>query len=242
MLVIASALLLCSLVRTAGETWLKVSYGRQIAPIFALHCYGCHGDSNPSSGFQISTYKGLRAGGVLGDDIVPGYPDRSMLVKFIEGFRGPEQRMPQGSRPLTGQQISLIRRWISEGALDDQAVTPCYKLVLPGCPIDPKHPLRVSSRISAAADLIIRLKDTNGHTLFREESSIKPGPERMDKGAPGDLLHWILNYETTWPKQVTLEFTIRYVPSLPHAELTVDAAGTVPRAMKTLRTSSCPPD
>src|SRR4051812_29496074 len=78
-----------------------VSYGRQIAPLFALYCAGCHGLSNPSSGFRVTRFAALQTGGNMGDDIVPGHPEKSVLMDLIEGKRGPRQRMPQNSAPLT---------------------------------------------------------------------------------------------------------------------------------------------
>jgi mono/diheme cytochrome c family protein len=219
-----------------------VSFGRQIAPIFALHCNGCHGESSPSSGFRTSSYKGLRSGGVLGDDVVAGDPGRSMLVKFIEGFRGPDQRMPQGSRPLTATQIDLIRRWIAEGAVNDHASTPCYKLQLPSCAIAPERPLRISFSVSVTADLILSVLDQGHRTMWQEELSIKRYPEQMDAGAPGQLLKWILNYENGWPKTVVLELVIRYAPKRPHAVLQVqDGNGSIV-STRELIASRCAPD
>ena len=196
-----------------------VSYGRQIAPVFALHCNGCHGESNPSSDFQTSTYNGLRAGGVFGQDIVAGFPDRSALVNFIEGFRGPDQRMPQGSRPLTQQQIELIRRWISEGATNDHAATPCYTLRLSACTIGPGRPLHVACQVSAAADLLLFFRGKDNRVLYHEEASVKEMPKQMDAGAPGRLMNWTVNYENTWERQVTVELVIRYTAADLHAVL-----------------------
>jgi len=219
-----------------------ISYGRQIAPIFALHCSGCHSESNPSSGFQVSTYKGLLAGGVFGQDIVPGFPDRSALVHFIEGFRGPDQRMPLGSRPLSSQQIWLIRRWIAQGAIDDNAATPCYTLRLPACTIAPGHPLRIGCKVSTAADLLLLLRGKNNRILYREEASIKDPPEQMNAGAPGQLLRWTLNYEKTWEPQVSVELVIRYTAADVHAMLKVDGANGFASATRRLDASFCAPD
>lgn len=243
-------LLLASTIVTAGSILGgrergkngPVSFGRQIAPIFALHCNGCHGESSPSSGFKISSYRGLRTGGLLGDDIVPGDPGRSMLVKFIEGFRGPDQRMPQGSRPLTANQIDLIRRWIAEGAVNDHAFTSCYKLRLPSCAIAPERPLRISFSVAVTADLVLSVLDHGHRTLWRQESSIKRFPEPMDAGAPGQLLKWTLNYEKGWPQTVALELVIRFAPKGPHAVLQAqDGNGSI-FSTQELIASRCAPD
>jgi hypothetical protein len=53
--------------------------------------------------------------------VVPGNPGASYLVHKLEG--GPDivgQRMPRGTGPfLTDGQISVIRRWIEQGAAND---------------------------------------------------------------------------------------------------------------------------
>src|SRR5881396_399954 len=95
---------------------LAVSYSREVAPIFALHCNSCHGDSGIAGGLVTGTHADLMK---AGDAIVPGDPDRSQVVQFIEGRRGEEHRMPLGKPPLTDRQIRVIRRWIAEGAEAD---------------------------------------------------------------------------------------------------------------------------
>jgi len=98
-----------------------VSYSREIAPLLVKHCGGCHGvrRSVPRGDFSVVTYEDLMQGGGLTQTIVPGDPERSLLVHFIEGRRGEVFRMPLEAPPLTRAQIDLIRRWIAEGAKSD---------------------------------------------------------------------------------------------------------------------------
>ncbi len=60
----------------------------------------------------------LRAGETL---VVPGDPDRSYLVRKLEG--GPDitgLRMPRNTGPfLTAGQMAVLRRWIALGAAND---------------------------------------------------------------------------------------------------------------------------
>lgn len=95
-----------------------VSYSREIAPLLWKHCGACHGErhSVPRGDFSVVTYKDLMQGGGLTQTIIPGDPERSLLVHFIEGRRGKMFRMPLDAPPLTRAQIDLIRRWIAEGA------------------------------------------------------------------------------------------------------------------------------
>jgi mono/diheme cytochrome c family protein len=95
-----------------------VSYTRDIGPMLVKHCAGCHGDrhSVPRGDFSVMTYEDVMQGGSLTQTIVPGKPDRSLLIDFLEGRRGEVFRMPLDAPPLTREQIALIRRWIAEGA------------------------------------------------------------------------------------------------------------------------------
>src|SRR5436309_14608828 len=83
---------------------LAVSYSRDIAPILAMHCNSCHGDSGSAGAVVTRTHADLMK---AGDAIVAGDPDRSQVVQFIEGRRGEEHRMPLGGAPLTAEQIAL---------------------------------------------------------------------------------------------------------------------------------------
>jgi hypothetical protein len=47
--------------------------------------------------------------------VIPGKPDQSILVFWIEGRVGTE-RMPPGSQALNQNQINGIRTWVAEGA------------------------------------------------------------------------------------------------------------------------------
>ena len=53
--------------------------------------------------------------------VIPGDPERSLLIHFIEGRRGEAHRMPLGGRSLSPAEIEMFRRWIAEGAKPDRA-------------------------------------------------------------------------------------------------------------------------
>jgi hypothetical protein len=210
-----------------------VSYGRQIAPLFALYCTGCHGLSNPSSGFRVTRFAALQTGGNMGDDIVPGHPEASVLMDFMEGKRGPRQRMPQDSAPLTSAQIELVRRWIQEGATNDGIELPCFELRIPNVALSSSAPLEVSARIAAPAFLTLALSPT----LYREEASVNAPKERANIAAPGEWIHWRLNREQGWPSSVEVTLRIQY--STGPLDGTVLTAGD--RSTRELVRMSCPP-
>ena len=59
-----------------------------------------------------------KAGATL---VIPGDPDNSYIVKKLEGHADiAGQRMPRGNGPfLEPGQMSVIRRWIEEGAANN---------------------------------------------------------------------------------------------------------------------------
>jgi len=97
-----------------------VSYQRDIAPLLAEHCGRCHqhdGRGTQKSGFAMDTYEQLLKGTRIGAVIKPGAATASTLMSLVEGRADPKIRMPPDSHnPLAPEQISLIRRWIDEGA------------------------------------------------------------------------------------------------------------------------------
>jgi hypothetical protein len=96
-----------------------IDFDRQIRPILSNHCFKCHG---PDAGqrqadLRLDTPEGLRTplGGV--GVVVPGDPQRSPLVQRITAT-DPQQRMPppEEGKPLSAEQIELLRQWIAQGA------------------------------------------------------------------------------------------------------------------------------
>ena len=94
-----------------------VSYYKQVWPLIQRHCQGCHQPARADADFVITSVAECRAGGKSGAALVPGKPDESLLVQYLEGEKEP--RMPKGKDPLSPEQIELFRQWIAQGAKDD---------------------------------------------------------------------------------------------------------------------------
>lgn len=90
-----------------------------MAPILVRACLGCHNDQKSDSGLNLATFAGLRAGGKgAGTAILePGDPDASHLVEVVRPDASP--RMPYKKPPLADSQITLLERWVREGAKFD---------------------------------------------------------------------------------------------------------------------------
>ena len=96
----------------------QVDYNSQIQTIFNEKCTGCHGGSG---GLTLSSYDELMKGGNSGAVIKAGDASNSLLIQRIEGSVTPQ--MPQGGDALADSVISLIKKWINEGAPEKVSVT-----------------------------------------------------------------------------------------------------------------------
>jgi WD40 repeat protein/mono/diheme cytochrome c family protein len=96
-----------------------ISYFKDVRPIFAVHCQGCHQPAKPMGEFVMTVFDALAKGGESGTPaIVPGKPDESYLIAQITPADG-KAEMPKDKDPLSQEQIKTIRDWIAAGATDD---------------------------------------------------------------------------------------------------------------------------
>ena len=96
----------------------RVSFAHQIHPILADNCLECHSAENPKGGLDAASVAGLIQGGKKGGPaVIPGKPDESPIIQYLQGLREPQ--MPKGNPPLSEDDLHLIRLWILAGAKDD---------------------------------------------------------------------------------------------------------------------------
>ncbi|MBL8168486.1 MAG: PSD1 domain-containing protein [Acidobacteria bacterium] len=88
----------------------KIDFGKDIQPILAQNCYGCHGPKKQMAGLRLDVAQS--AAKVL----APGKPAESELYRRVAGLSD-QARMPMGGKPLPAEQIALLQRWIAEGAV-----------------------------------------------------------------------------------------------------------------------------
>jgi WD40 repeat protein len=98
----------------------KVSYYRDVRPIFQQHCQGCHQPAKAKGSFVMISYPDLlKAGEHNKPVVVPGQPDRSLILSQIIPHGKKPPAMPKGQDPLIDRDVHLIRTWIAQGAADD---------------------------------------------------------------------------------------------------------------------------
>ena len=85
----------------------NVSFSSTISGIINTNCLGCHGYGNPSGGFSLTTYAGVKA--KVDDGRLYG------AISHMPGF----VPMPDGAPKLSQCDINKIKSWIDAGALNN---------------------------------------------------------------------------------------------------------------------------
>ncbi|MBM4076143.1 MAG: DUF1549 domain-containing protein, partial [Planctomycetes bacterium] len=107
----------------------RVDFVRDVLPIFQRSCSKCHGTEIQKSSYRLDVRSVAITGGESSaPNIVPGKSADSPLIRLIEG-NGDLVMPPEGNR-LTLHEVTMLRRWIDEGATwpDDVAGTVDDKL------------------------------------------------------------------------------------------------------------------
>ena len=85
-------------------------------PIFNKKCISCHGGVKQKAGFSLLFQEEALGKTESGKPaIVPGHPEESELIKRIIA-NDPEERMPYKHPALSSDEISILTKWVKQGA------------------------------------------------------------------------------------------------------------------------------
>lgn len=94
-----------------------LTYDKDIKPIFEKSCVECHGDKKQKGKLRLDSLAAALKGGENGKAFVAGKSADSALVKAVARVVEDDAMPPEGKgKPLTAEQIGLIRAWIDQGA------------------------------------------------------------------------------------------------------------------------------
>ncbi|MGE3778922.1 MAG: DUF1549 domain-containing protein, partial [Pirellulaceae bacterium] len=90
-------------------------FEKSVRPVLVARCYECHaGDGKePKGGLRLDSRDALLRGGDTGPAVVPGQPDKSLLIDAIR--YGEVYQMPPQSR-LPPAEVETLTRWVVRGA------------------------------------------------------------------------------------------------------------------------------
>src|SRR3954465_13246960 len=92
-------------------------FEKKIRPLLSEHCYKCHSAQSEKlkGGLRLDARELLLKGGDSGPAVVPGEPEKSLLIKFV-GYTDPDLQMPPKNQKLSDRQISDLLTWVKMGA------------------------------------------------------------------------------------------------------------------------------
>lgn len=89
------------------DTSTSVSYSKNVVPLLQSQCYGCHNSGFPSGNITMGSYTADKAVALSGK--LYG------SVSYTPGY----SPMPKGVNKMNSCQVSLIKKWIDNGLLNN---------------------------------------------------------------------------------------------------------------------------
>ncbi|MBI3853901.1 MAG: PSD1 domain-containing protein [Verrucomicrobia bacterium] len=97
-------------------------FEKKIRPLLVDHCYKCHSAESEKikGGLRLDTRDNLLKGGDTGPSIVPGDPEKSLLIKAVR-YTDKDLQMPPKNKKLSAEKIADLEAWVKMGAPDPRA-------------------------------------------------------------------------------------------------------------------------
>jgi uncharacterized membrane protein len=102
----------------AGEPDPRAAFFHDdVLPILTANCMRCHKPSRLErvGGLDQTSIAGILRGGAGGPAVVPGDPDRSLLIRAAR-HEIEDLEMPPDADKLADDQIAILAKWIADGA------------------------------------------------------------------------------------------------------------------------------
>jgi len=89
-------------------------FENKIRPLFANHCYQCHGPDKQRGNLRLDSLAAIKEGGDLGSALTLDKPEESLLLQAVN-YADDALKMPPAGK-LTDQQIADLTAWVKAGA------------------------------------------------------------------------------------------------------------------------------
>jgi hypothetical protein len=137
-----------------------IEFERDVRPLLDRSCVKCHGGAPAQASLDVRSKSSLLKGGISGPAIVSGAAEKSpMFLRVTSG------QMPMGGKPLTREEVEIIRAWIDGGAVATGVELKHWAFVPPVRPVAPK--LRAGLR-NAIDSFVLAQLEKNGLGLSPE--------------------------------------------------------------------------
>lgn len=121
--------------RAQGAARHDEFFEKRVRPLLIEKCQECHAsDTEASGGLLLDSRAGWQRGGDSGPAVVPGKPEESRLIKAVE-YSDPDLQMPPEG-PLSAAEVSLLKKWIADGAIDPREASAPLETKSVGLPLE----------------------------------------------------------------------------------------------------------
>jgi len=115
-----SALILClatPVVGLAQSVEGDAALEKKVRVVLESHCFKCHSHQagKNKGALLLDSRAAMLKGGDTGPAIVPGHPEKSLLVKAIS-YADEDLQMPPSGKKLAAEDIALLSAWVKSGA------------------------------------------------------------------------------------------------------------------------------
>jgi len=95
----------------------RTFFENRIRPLLAENCYKCHSATSEKlkGGLMLDSRERLLKGGESGTVLVPGDPEKSLLIKAVR-YTDKDLQMPPKNKKLSDRQIADLTAWVKVGA------------------------------------------------------------------------------------------------------------------------------
>src|SRR5436190_4855125 len=111
--VLVSRIVYCADANRAATTKEQIEfYETRVLPILSENCFKCHSHQADKikGSFVLDSREGLLKGGETGPAIMPGEPEKSLLMKAVRHVDEDLQMPPK--KKLPDEQIAALAEWI----------------------------------------------------------------------------------------------------------------------------------
>src|SRR5437762_4986084 len=92
-------------------------FEKKVRPVLTERCLECHSpEKKVKGGLRLDNREGWVKGGDNGPALVPGDPEKSLLVTAIR-YKDRDLQMPE-KRKLPDEEIAILEQWVKMGAPD----------------------------------------------------------------------------------------------------------------------------
>ncbi len=149
-----------------------VDLASKVQSILERNCLKCHGPEKQRGGLRLDVRESVLAGGDSGEPaVVPGKVESSALIDRVSSDKDDRRMPPRGTR-LSVDEVSLLRRWVADGA--------SWPTAAKGATANPGRP-----------EMVVTAADRD-HWSFRQLRPISP-PGTTGAGALSNPIDAFLN-------------------------------------------------